>query len=194
MRDPLTPIRMAALAASGFRDVSELVVAVLTHQREVGKELLEGGSLSEQQTRGVRATLNDTPAAFAALEGLPLPVEEKENLIFRTAVLIDDSMTMGAFAALSGDESLKSLVSQRARAAGLKSAETRRTQQKAWRDLVLTEAGRLLEKNRTLTQDELATLLHKRWPKGGPRLPGRREIIAFLSQAVNDGRLPKRTG
>jgi hypothetical protein len=194
MLHPLTATRLATVAASGFRDVYELADAVLAQVSQVCKHLLDSGSLNETQTRRVRATLRDTPIAFAALTGFPLPDEEsKANLVFVAAMLIDDVGGLSALATTVGYESVVSRVMEGATAGGLKSAKTRQERQKAWRGLVLALAGEILAKNLRLTQDDLVAKLRERWKPEWPRLPVHWRVVAFLSQAERDGLLPKRT-
>jgi hypothetical protein len=187
--DPITPIRVSTVVASGFQNEVEMADKILEHVSPVGKELLDSGSLNAHQTRGLRAALNDTPNAFAYLTRFSLPDEQKANLVFIFGRVIDDMLELGARAVAAGSETIASRVIQGAIDGGLKSATTRQIKQKEWQDRVLPAAEKLFKKNGRLTQNDLATKLESSLPG----LPGRKQIIAFLSQAQNDGRLSKRT-
>jgi hypothetical protein len=192
--DPITRARVTTVVASGFQNEVELADEVLKFVSRVGKELLDSGSLNDEQTRGVRAALNDTPIAFAyfraSLTCFPLSDEQKANLVFMLGKVIDDMLSLGATAVAAGSETIASSVIKGGTDGGLKSAEVRQKKQKNWEDRVLAEAGELLKKNGRLTQDDITTKLQERRLPG---LPGRTRIITFLSQAQRDGRLPKRT-
>jgi hypothetical protein len=69
--DPVTLVRLSSVIASGFQNETELGDAILKFVSQIGKDLLDGGSLNEEETRGVRLTLNDTPITFAALTSFP---------------------------------------------------------------------------------------------------------------------------
>jgi hypothetical protein len=190
--DPVTPVRVSTVLASGFRDESELADAILKFVSQIGKDLLDSGSLNNEQTRGVRLTLNDTPITFAALTSFPLPEEQKANLVFMLAKLMDDMLSLGATAMTAGNEDIALRVLNGGVRGGRRSTEVRRQTQRDWQDLVLTLAKEITQKNNRLTQDDLATKITDRWQKGWPKLPTRKLVIAFLSTAQSKGWLPRR--
>jgi hypothetical protein len=191
--DPVTRIRLATVAASGFDDESKMAAALLEFVDHVGKELLENGKLSDEQTIGLKRALNDTPIAFRALTSLPLPPEQKSNLIFVLTKLMDDMLSLAATAMTAGDANIASKVMNGALRGGLASAETRRSKQRAWRDQALKVVTEIVQKNNRLTLDDLVTKLEESWRSEWARLPGRKLVIAFLSAARKDGTLPPRT-
>lgn len=192
MIDPVTRVRLSTVIASGFRNELELADAILRLVSKIGQDLLNSGYLSEQETKGVRLTLNDTPIAFAALTSFPLPEEQKANLVFMLAKLMDDMLSLGAKAMTAGNKDIALRVIKGGGRGGDNSTITRREQQKAWQDRVLMEATKIIQKNNRLTQDDLGTKIAERWQPGWPRLPTRKPVIAFLSIAESDGRLPPR--
>jgi hypothetical protein len=155
--------------------------------------LIDGGSLSEEQARGVRGALNDTPIAFAALSSVPLPAEEKANLVFILVKLIDDMLSLGATAMVAGNEDIARSVINGGRLGGQLSAEIRRGNQRAWQVQTLKLATDIVQKNGRLTLDDLAAKISERWEPTWPRLPGDKMIIAFLSQCRRNRTLPERT-
>jgi hypothetical protein len=104
--DPVTLVRLSSVIASGFQNETELGDAILKFVSQIGKDLLDGGSLNEEETRGVRLTLNDTPITFAALTSFPLPKEQKANLVFMLAKLMDDMLSLGATAMTAGNKDI----------------------------------------------------------------------------------------
>jgi hypothetical protein len=190
--DPVTLVRVSTVIASGFGDESELADAILKLVSRIGKDLLDSGSLNKEETRGVRLTLNDTPIAFAALTSFPLPEEQKANLVFMLAKLMDDMLSLGATAMTAGNKDIASRVLKGGARRGHGSTKTRRRKQKEWQDCVLTVAKEITQKNNGLTQDDLATKIEERWQSSWPRLPTRKPVIAFLSKAQSDERLPRR--
>jgi hypothetical protein len=189
--DPVTLVRLNSVIASGFQNETELADAILKFISQIGKDLLDGGSLNEEETRGVRLTLNDTPITFAALTSFPLPEEQKANLVFMLAKLMDDMLSLGATAMTAGNKDIALRVLNGGVRGGNRSTVTRRQTQKEWQALALTLATGITQKNNRLTQDDLETKIRDRWQKGWPRLPGRKSIIDLLSKAQGDGRLPR---
>jgi hypothetical protein len=194
--DPVTLVRLQTVLASGFRNETELADAILRFVSEIGQDLLDGGALSDEQAFGVKLTLNDTPLAFAtlaaAMTSLPLPGEQKANLVFMLARLIDDMMSLGAVAITAGNEDIALRVLKGAGRGGRGSTDTRRRKRREWQDQAITVAKEIVGKNKTLTQDDLATIIEKRWHSSWPRLRGRKSVINLISEAQKDGRLPRR--
>ena len=198
---PVTQERINIVAASGFKSELELADAILKFVSKTGKDLLEGGSLSEDETKGVKSTLNDTPIAFAALvaalTSLPLIREQKANLVFMLAKLMDDMLSLGATAMTAGSKDIASRVITGSSHGGFKGSKTRQNKQKVWQDRFLEWARELYQKNKSLTQEDYETKIRERWqsrwPPPEPQLPTRKVVIALISEAWKDGRLPKRT-
>jgi hypothetical protein len=109
------------------------------------------------------------------------------------AKLMDDMLSLGATAMTAGNKDIASRVLKGGAYGGSRSAELRRETQKKWQDCVLTAAKEITQKNNGLTQDDLATKITEHWQSSWPRLPTRKPVIAFLSKAQSDGRLPRRT-
>jgi hypothetical protein len=189
--DPVTLVHLSSVIASGFQNETELADAILKFVSQIGKDLLDGGSLNEEETRGVRLTLNNTPITFAALTSFPLPEEQKANLVFMLAKLMDDMLSLGATAMTAGNKDIASRVLNGGVLGGHRSTETRRQTQKDWQARALTVAKEIVGKNSRLTQDDLATKIQGHWHSSWPRLPGRKSIIDLLSKAQGDGRLPR---
>jgi hypothetical protein len=117
--------------ASGFQNETEFADAILKFVSQIGQDLLDGGALSSEQASGIRLTLNDTPIAFAVLTSIfSLPKEQKANLVFMLAKLMDDMLSLGAVAMTAGSEDLASRVLKGGARGGSRSAETRRKTQK----------------------------------------------------------------
>lgn len=192
MIDPITLTRLSTVAASGFQNEMELADAILKFVSQIGKDLLDGGKLSNEEASGVKLTLNDTPIAFAALTSFPLPAEQKANLVFRLTKLMDDMLSLGATAMTAGNKDIALRVLKGGALGGRGSTKTRRRQQKEWQDCALTVANEITQKNNRLTQDDLATKIAEHWHSDWARLPGHNSVIAFLSTAQSDGRLPRR--
>jgi hypothetical protein len=145
--DRLAVIRRATVITSGFQNEIELADALLAFISRVGQELIDGGSLSEEQARGVRGTLNDTPIAFAALSCVPLPDEEKANLVFILVKLMDEMLSLGATAMVAGNEDIARSVINGGRLGGQLSTAIRREKQMAWQDQALKLAKDMVKKN-----------------------------------------------
>jgi hypothetical protein len=105
---------------------------------------------------------------------------------------MNDMLSLGAVAMTAGSEDIASRVLKGAAHGGFISTKTRRKKQKEWQDQVIAEAKEIAAKNPRLTQDDMAAKVQERWLPFWPRLPGRNLIIACLSAAQADGRLPKR--
>jgi hypothetical protein len=189
--DPVTLARLSTVMASGFQSETELADAILKFVGQIGKDLLDGGALSNEEASGVRRALNDTPITFAALTSFPLPEEQKANLVFMLAKLMEDMLSLGATAMTAGNKDIALRVLNGGVRGGQKSTETRRQTQKDWQARVLTVAKGIVGKNSRLTQDDLATKIQGHWHSSWPRLPGRKSIIDLLSKAQGDGRLPR---
>jgi hypothetical protein len=191
--DPVTLARLSTVAASGFRNETELADAILKFVSQIGKDLLDGGKLSNEEASGVKLTLNNAPIAFAALTSFSLAREQKANLVFMLARLMDDMLSLGATAMTAGNKDIALRVLKGGALGGHESTKTRRRKQKEWQACVLTVAKEITQKNNGLTQDDLATKIAERWQSSWPRLPTRKPVIAFLSKAQGDGRLPRRS-
>jgi hypothetical protein len=189
MRVPTIDNRLAVLAASGFANETELADAVLAFVNKIGGGLLEVGKLSESQISGVRGALNDTPIAFSALTGFPLPPEGRNLLLFMAAKLVDDMLSLGAIAMLAGNADIESRVLSGGSKGGNKSAEVRRKKQREWQDKVLELANAMRTKNGRLTQEDLVSGVRQKWKPDWPALPTDKSIKALFSKATKSGAL-----
>jgi hypothetical protein len=190
--DPVTLVRVSTVIASGFRDESEFADAILKLVSQIGKDLLDGGNLTNEQASGVKLALNDTPIAFAVLTSFPPPGEQRSNLVFMLAKLMDDMLSLGSTAMTAGSKDIALRVLKEAGRGGRGSTDTRRRKRREWQDQAITVAKEIVGKNKTLTQDDLATIIEKRWHSSWPRLRGRKSVINLISEAQKDGRLPRR--
>jgi hypothetical protein len=200
MSDPVTPVRLAYLTGSGFKDENEAATALLAWVDGVGKDLLNVPSLSEQQRRGVTVALNDIPQAVGCFTRIiaafpQFTREQKSNLVFMLIKLVDEAIELSAIAMKAGDDSIAARVQAGSMKGGAARAAKMKEQQKEWNDRAIVEARDILNKNATLTLEQLEARLRERWSKNPdwPALPYTTRLVKeFLSECRKDGRLPLR--